>query len=1163
MTWLESLWSCLAWLGRASLEAGVLVAVTAAVLVIARERVPAKWRYALWALVLVKLALPWGPTSSVSVYNLLALGPAEQPVRQSMTANSLAASAPHSADLASPSVVSPTDAGVPAPLAPMRGDVVRSAPAPAVDWAVVRLWLVVVWLAGAMATAAIAIGHSLALWRVVRARRLVTDQATLDLLEDCKQQMNVRTFLAVVETDRVQSPALFGFIRPKLLLPTQSYERLLRDQLRHVFLHELAHLKRLDVPVNCLGTLLLVLHWFNPLLWYALARMRGERELACDAMVLERLGSEPPQVYGRTLIELLSEQARVRPLANLACVLENPQQVKRRIAMIADFRRGTWLGTFTAAALLVMLAAVGLTAAKTKEAEPKKMTTATAPAAVSQTVYITGVQRPGAYGLPADGQLRLVNLVVTAGGAWIPDRASIYLYRADENGLLKQIVSTTVDRLMQTPDSAVLQGGDLVIVSKAPIPAAASPGESNQDVYVTGQIPRPGTYGLPKGEKMSLVSLLVSAGLDPVRQGDCTILIVRRTSAKTEQKMEGIRPIDILSGKTQDVVLQAGDQIVVQAAQRDNSSAVETAKSAATQPNDKGLLTDAVPQEQIGGSEMPIDFPPYVGMWILGEHLNYLQQAQEKGLACNTQIHGVDENYQYYSGGLLDYVNRTSQPVDGLIPLGNFGRERPDFILMDEFGQPQQFEVRDNPQKHFPGRYSLWWQPKQPIAPGAIRVLGYIKKKSELLPESSDQGRLLAIDNHFGSPVLENFFLVLPDNMELVHASTKPTSVTKVVDVNIYLWQREVPAETTNRVNVLLRLRESQPAAEPAAEPGKASGQTDSFEPVVLAPEVTQWILGEQLKTLAAAKQKGVFSNAHVHLIDESLADRHGGLMSYVNNTGQPVQEPIRLGNFRPKPPAFLLFDELGRTQSYEVKEKPDGQEGFFGVWWTPPEPVPSQATRVLGYLVNAPAVLPQAEGEGRSLTMQNHFGDPVLENFFLVLPSSLAIASPTVEPTAQATLGSSAVYLWRREVPANTNNVVTVQIQPSAGQATNSPAPAGNRPIVIDSQPRPGQRDVDPKLTQIRVTFDRPMDITSFAWVGGGPSYPKTAGKPTWINNRTCVLPVQLEPDHDYWLSINSDEHQSFRALGGGSAVPYRIAFHTAAESADPAGTQPAGAKP
>lgn len=85
----------------------------------------------------------------------------------------------------------------------------------------------------------------------------------LNLLEDCKETMGVRTPLTLVETPATNCPALLGFVRPRLLLPAGFTSTFSRDELRYVFLHELGHIKRGDIPLNWLATIPLMVHWFD------------------------------------------------------------------------------------------------------------------------------------------------------------------------------------------------------------------------------------------------------------------------------------------------------------------------------------------------------------------------------------------------------------------------------------------------------------------------------------------------------------------------------------------------------------------------------------------------------------------------------------------------------------------------------------------------------------------------------------------------------------------------------------------------------------------------------------------------------------------------------------------------------------------------------------
>jgi Peptidase family S41/Bacterial Ig-like domain len=103
--------------------------------------------------------------------------------------------------------------------------------------------------------------------------------------------------------------------------------------------------------------------------------------------------------------------------------------------------------------------------------------------------------------------------------------------------------------------------------------------------------------------------------------------------------------------------------------------------------------------------------------------------------------------------------------------------------------------------------------------------------------------------------------------------------------------------------------------------------------------------------------------------------------------------------------------------------------------------------------------------------------------------------------------------------------------------------------PRVVKAVPDNGATGVDPLTREIRVTFDQPMG-EGFSFVGGGPAFPKTTGRPRWVDERTCVTGVQLEPGHDYRLSINSTRFAGFRNKAGEPAVPYPIAFSTAPDA-------------
>ncbi len=321
------------WLCRASWEASVMVVLVLLVQWLLRRQLTPRWRHGLWVLVVLRLALPCSVHSPISLFSWF-------------ESQSPAEAAPRAGDAAS------LGAKVPDSLAAVPNLTLAKAHAgPVLRWA---------WLVGALALPPCLILGNYRLGRKVRQQRLVTDGAVLSLLEDCKQEMGVGTPLVVVETNLAASPSLFGFIRPRLLLPNGLMRSFSLGELRYVFLHELAHVKRGDIPMNWLMTLTLMLHWFNPLVWYAYSRMRVERELACDALALGRAGEAENRPYGQTMIKLLEGFTRPAVAPGLAGILENKTQMKRRIHMIAKFKRtNQW--SVVAVTALAGLALVTLT----------------------------------------------------------------------------------------------------------------------------------------------------------------------------------------------------------------------------------------------------------------------------------------------------------------------------------------------------------------------------------------------------------------------------------------------------------------------------------------------------------------------------------------------------------------------------------------------------------------------------------------------------------------------------------------------------------------------------------------------------------------------------------------------------------------------------------
>ena len=107
----------------------------------------------------------------------------------------------------------------------------------------------------------------------------------------------------VVESDRLDSPAVFGIRRPTIVLPSTGLDQLTRQQLRGVLAHELEHVRRHDALANVLQCCIDAVLFFHPGLRSVSHALRAQRELICDAAGAASCGDSRTYVSGLVSLE--------------------------------------------------------------------------------------------------------------------------------------------------------------------------------------------------------------------------------------------------------------------------------------------------------------------------------------------------------------------------------------------------------------------------------------------------------------------------------------------------------------------------------------------------------------------------------------------------------------------------------------------------------------------------------------------------------------------------------------------------------------------------------------------------------------------------------------------------------------------------------------------
>jgi len=360
---LEVLTSIFLWVVRASWQTAVLVCMILIVQWVFRNRLSPGWRYALWILVVVRLMMPMSPASPTSVFNLGRLWTGNL----SSVASQFDSARGETSSLHAEQVqVQPR----PVEFLPTSGVAISyetSADSQILDEGSAHIklsfitCLALLWLLGATLLMLRTAGATLRVFAMVRSQRPVGDRCVLEVMEECKRVLGIRRPVAAVESEDMKTPALVGFLTGKLLLPKKMIGTFSRQELRHVLFHELVHIKQHDVALNWFMCILQILHWFNPLVWLAFARMRMERELACDSLALTHCGDEDGQAYGRTMLRLVQCAPESRALPGTIGILEDHGQIKKRIMMIGNHNAHVTERSILGITVVAVLCMTGLT----------------------------------------------------------------------------------------------------------------------------------------------------------------------------------------------------------------------------------------------------------------------------------------------------------------------------------------------------------------------------------------------------------------------------------------------------------------------------------------------------------------------------------------------------------------------------------------------------------------------------------------------------------------------------------------------------------------------------------------------------------------------------------------------------------------------------------
>lgn len=333
-----------AWLINSAIYSSVTALFIILFKLIFKNKIKARWHFLIWAILLIRLTVPVLPSTPLSVFNAVKV---EENVIEQSSYQTIVTPPNTKADDPDDEHYSVSQA----PHSESNGFVSFTAgtePGESVTIINIDRIILCIWLGGTI----ILLGYFITVLAIYkhRLKKKRRECDLLPLLDKCKAQLYIKRDVKLYYADT--TPMLTGLFKPAIYVPEKANE----TELEATLLHELCHMKHLDVLWSAIAALVLCLNWYNPIIWLSFFMFKRDIELYCDERTLKYIDDK--QGYAMLLLNTAGKKKYVLGTSSLQ---SGKSDVKRRIRYLAKFKKPKVFIIVLAVVLAAALAVICLT----------------------------------------------------------------------------------------------------------------------------------------------------------------------------------------------------------------------------------------------------------------------------------------------------------------------------------------------------------------------------------------------------------------------------------------------------------------------------------------------------------------------------------------------------------------------------------------------------------------------------------------------------------------------------------------------------------------------------------------------------------------------------------------------------------------------------------
>lgn len=297
------------------------------------------------------------------------------------------------------------------------------------------------------------------------------------MLMRSRKQIDSSRKLLVYQVSGLSSPCLFGIIHPAIYLKEET--SLQDEQLLMILQHEICHYQHKDHIWSVMRSLCIIIWWWNPLVWAAAAESKRDCEMACDEGTLETIGWKNKFLYAKTLVDAVSDRKSFG-MTVASTMVSGKSDTERRLRMMLNKKKTKMASVVLAAGLMLNAAALCFggesTAQSQSETQIDQADQAAQPILSAANVYEQTPTTDGVEEFCETYGLLDKEYVAQITPEWMKE-SGIALFR---DALNERVYITWQDQLIEVPQ---LAQGKLTTVSDVKVLSVAAADLDEDGVY--------------------------------------------------------------------------------------------------------------------------------------------------------------------------------------------------------------------------------------------------------------------------------------------------------------------------------------------------------------------------------------------------------------------------------------------------------------------------------------------------------------------------------------------------------------------------------------------------------------------------------------------------------------------------------------------------------